>query len=299
MRSAIAFYATLSQHDGCQLQATWAVTAAVGRPDDPSCTLPTVTSAIAADSTTQTLVKITSSLQSTDPVPLDLAWLTAPDSTTAASWATALSSGETLPLTLAGDLCAQSLPVLNGTTATPLATTDDWLIFRGNPRDACPDPDSIQKPATALAEASLAVAYSYSSLSAFSWQATYAFQHTAALDQLIQSGTRILSFNLFNARAEAYLGPWQTLPLAALEQGVVAITDPAVLTRILPYQQDLQLVFRLDPVAGEACGDQYVYAYGQAFLDTGHDADFSDATQPGRSRFLLKESDLPVLGAAR
>lgn len=135
----------------------------------------------------------------------------------------------------------------------------------------------------------LGVVYAYDQQD-YSWQFTFT---TDISDYRWQNMPQTVRWNLYNTRARAMIAEWQDIPKDLLKVGTLKVNDPKVLRRLLPRQGDLQVAFEWkDP--REIQLTRQIIRYDKLFRGT-NNAVFKDLTNIGRSRFELKESDLPPM----
>jgi len=306
LRGGVVFYGTNSRRDGCQELFRWKVAEIIQLEPFEHCAVPTVSVERTGRAGQETLVKIS---EKHADYALNLSWLLGPDPKAATWLAGEVAAGHFAAVTATGDGCAKGVPGQSGAAPVmPLSLNNDsdWTIFRGDAREKCVgDPTSATTVDEALdpqgAAAGLSVDYRYSKglPAEYYWHLNYTFRNSTELVAAAKGTDQKAQLNLYNHRTHSYIGHWQDLALSSLAKGDVTITDPPTLVRLLPYQGDMDVVLRVVPTAtvGDqiaVCGPLFVYGYGREFLDVNRVTAIRDLTSPERSRFLLKEQDLPA-----
>ncbi len=284
LKGGFVLHGRRSIQDGCEALLTWKMADNMKSLDPPACNLPTAK--FEARSEAPSLLKAFDSRPDFD---FNLFWLRIPDPVKAAAVLRDLEEGKTVDL-VAGPNDCPGLPV---TTSTVVMDDDlDLMLFAGDPRDAClgPKAPAEMMDLNPAAGDTFQISYQYGANdpASYFWKARFALPASQATGSLVH-GTRA---RLYNRRVRAFVTDWVALtgePNAL----TLEVKDPAALRRILPYQGDLEIL--LAPAdSADSCPVAYAVPYHRLFLDSSLNSRFSDGTHAGRSRHLLKESDLPL-----
>jgi hypothetical protein len=285
-RGAIVLYATDSTRDGCRETLRLSVYESLEPIAAESCKLPSVD--VKADNAAAgSMLKL---LESHGDWSANVFWLSlGQDAALATRARDKLASGGTLTLAPAGDACATALPGGAGVPDVTLANDLDLLLFRGEPRDVCPTQSTQALDLAATNGLTASYRYSAPTEADFRWSAHLVVTDAAARARLA-GGAR---FRLLNRHTRAFVTDW--LPVASDADGLVlTVTDAASLRRLLPNQSNVEIVLASSPGDPRSCA-AYAVPYYRTFQDSSASpAAFRDETNPGRSRFLLVEGDLPT-----
>jgi hypothetical protein len=284
----IRLWTTAARAEGCRNSFTWTIREAV-RPDPLSrCAFPEVK----LDTPQPQFLKLSEAF---DDHSRQLAWFLMKSGADASKIANALRTGQTVDLTYDKEACLGE----NRDWLT-IAQPTDLLLFRNDARDFddCGDFNfAALSRDTNAGDGGFLATYDYRGGGAEQFYYRAVFFLTGLNGDADTNGSS--TWSVFNRRTHAWVLPFQNSEVrigAGGLSGSVEVTEAAALHRLLPQQEHLELVFRPKTTTCDknAVRTQAVFDAGSLFLTSEGANHFRDLAQPGRSRFALKEADLPA-----
>lgn len=284
LKGGFVLHGRRSIKEGCEPLLTWKMADNMKSLDPPACTLPRAK--FEARTAAPSLFKAFDSRPDFD---FNLFWLRVADPAKAQKIQDAMEEGKTIDLVAGPNDC----PGVPASPTTVVMEDDlDLMLFAGDPRDACM---GDRAPAEMLdlqpaASAAFQVSYQYGANdpAKFYFKLSFKIPEAQATGSL-SGGVRA---RFYNKRVRAFASEWVALAGEGTTRSL-ELQDPIALRRILPYQADLELLVAPAETT-PSCSVAYVVPYHRIFLDSNLNPRFTDGTQSGRSRHLLRESDLPL-----